>query len=64
MPEQKPQLDKFGVAAALQEIATLMDMRGGTYRFKAKAYNAGAAKRNTCQNGKFHGITASTGPSG
>ena len=42
MPEQKPQLDKFAVAAALQEIAQLMDMRGGQYRFKAKAYNAGA----------------------
>ena len=42
MPEQKPQLDKFGIAAALQEIAQLMDMRGGQYRFKAKAYNAGA----------------------
>ena len=42
MPEQKPQLDKFGVAAALQEIAHLMDMRGGQFRFKAKAYNAGA----------------------
>ena len=28
------------------------------------AINAGAAKRSTCQNGKFHGITASTGPSG
>ncbi len=28
------------------------------------AISAGAAKRNTCQNGKFQGITASTGPSG
>ena len=28
------------------------------------AISAGAAKRNTCQNGKFHGITASTTPSG
>ena len=28
------------------------------------AMSAGAAKRNTCQNGKFHGITASTTPSG
>jgi len=28
------------------------------------AARLGAAKRNTCQNGKFHGITASTGPSG
>ena len=28
------------------------------------AMSAGAAKRKTCQNGKFHGITASTGPSG
>jgi DNA polymerase (family 10) len=42
MPEQKPKLDKFGVAAALQEIAQLIDLRGGQYRFKAKAYNAGA----------------------
>jgi hypothetical protein len=28
------------------------------------AISDGAAKRNTCQKGKFHGITASTGPSG
>jgi DNA polymerase (family 10) len=43
MPEkQKPQLDRFGIAAALQEIAQLMDLKGGKFRFKAKAYNAGA----------------------
>ena len=40
--QEKPQLDKFGVAAALQEIAQMMDLKGGQYRFKAKAYNAGA----------------------
>jgi len=40
--EQKAQLDKFGVAAALQEIARLMELKGGQNRFKAKAYNAGA----------------------
>ena len=40
MAEQK--LDRFGVAAALQEIAQLMDLKGGAFRFKAKAYNAGA----------------------
>ena len=28
------------------------------------AMSAGAAKRNTCQKGKFHGITASTTPRG
>lgn len=28
------------------------------------AMRAGAAKRMTCQSGKFHGITASTTPSG
>jgi hypothetical protein len=28
------------------------------------AASAGAAKRTTCQNGKFHGITASTTPNG
>ena len=42
MSEQKPQLDKFAIAAALQEIAQLMELRGGQSRFKAKAYNAGA----------------------
>ena len=42
MPEEKPQLDKFAIAAALQEIAQLMELRGGQSRFKAKAYNAGA----------------------
>lgn len=40
--EQRPKLDKFGIAAALQEIAVLMELKGGNYRFKAKAYNAGA----------------------
>jgi hypothetical protein len=28
------------------------------------AIKAGAAKRNTCQKGKFHGITAITTPNG
>jgi DNA polymerase (family 10) len=42
MAMEKPQLDRFGVAAALQEIAQLMDLKGGKFRFKAKAYNAGA----------------------
>ncbi|HEU5459677.1 MAG TPA: PHP domain-containing protein [Pyrinomonadaceae bacterium] len=39
---EKPQLDRFGIAAALQEIARLMELKGGQFRFKAKAYNAGA----------------------
>jgi len=43
MPKkQKQHLDKFAIAAALQEIATLMELKGGQNRFKAKAYNAGA----------------------
>jgi DNA polymerase (family X) len=41
MPEDK-KLDRFGVAAALQEIGQLMELKGGQNRFKAKAYNAGA----------------------
>src|SRR5678809_1604933 len=40
--QEKPKLDRFGVAAALQEIAQLMNLKGGQNRFKAKAYNAGA----------------------
>jgi DNA polymerase (family X) len=35
-------LDKFGMAAALQEIASLLELRGGENRFKARAYRAGA----------------------
>jgi DNA polymerase (family 10) len=43
MPKKENQpLDKFAIAAALQEIAALMELKGGQYRFKAKAYNAGA----------------------
>jgi DNA polymerase (family 10) len=42
MVDKKPQLDKFAIAAALQEIARLMELKGGQNRFKAKAYNAGA----------------------
>ncbi|HEX6044826.1 MAG TPA: PHP domain-containing protein [Pyrinomonadaceae bacterium] len=42
MVDKQPQLDKFAIAAALQEIARLMELKGGQYRFKAKAYNAGA----------------------
>lgn len=42
MPKKTDTLDKFAIAARLQEIATLMELRGGKDRFKAKAYNAGA----------------------
>ena len=35
-------LDKFGIAAALQEIAGLLELRGGVDRFKARAYRSGA----------------------
>lgn len=34
--------DKFHIAAALQEIAGLLELRGGVDRFKARAYRAGA----------------------
>ena len=50
MVEQKAQLDKFGIAAALQEIARLMELKGGQNRFKAKAYNAGARSIQAAAN--------------
>src|SRR5678815_2183028 len=40
--QETPRPDKFAIAAVLQEIAALMDLKGGQNRFKAKAYNAGA----------------------
>jgi DNA polymerase (family X) len=38
----KERLDKFGIAAALQEIAALLALKGGKDRFKARAYQTGA----------------------
>lgn len=38
----KGRLDKFAIAAALQEIAALLELKGGKDRFKARAYQTGA----------------------
>jgi DNA polymerase (family X) len=38
----KPNLDKFAIAVALQEIAALLELKGGNDRFKARAYQNGA----------------------
>ncbi len=35
-------LDKFDIVAALQEIAALLELKGGKDRFKARAYQTGA----------------------
>jgi DNA polymerase (family 10) len=35
-------LDKFAITAALQEIAALLELKGGRDKFKARAYQAGA----------------------
>src|SRR5882672_6266500 len=35
-------LDKFAIAAALHEIAALLELKGGNDRFKARAYQTGA----------------------
>ena len=40
--ENKMRLDKFAIAAALQEIAALLELKGGKDRFKARAYQTGA----------------------
>src|SRR5881392_1109354 len=37
----KPIKDKYAIAAALQEIGTLLELKGGQY-FKARAYKLGA----------------------
>src|SRR5215470_6480296 len=37
----KPLKDKFAIAAALQEIGALLELKGGEY-FKARAYKRGA----------------------
>ncbi len=39
---RKETFDKFAIAAALQEIAALLEMKGGKDRFKARAYQTGA----------------------
>ena len=40
--EQTRRLDKFAIVAALQEIAALLELKGGKDRFKARAYQTGA----------------------
>ena len=40
--DNNKRLDKFAIAAALQEIAALLELKGGKDRFKARAYQAGA----------------------
>ena len=40
--ENKMRLDKFAIAAALQEVAALLELKGGKDRFKARAYQTGA----------------------
>ncbi len=42
MSPKKSTLDKFAIAAALQEIAALLELKGGKDRFKARAYQTGA----------------------
>ena len=42
MSPKKQTLDKFAIAAALQEIAALLELKGGKDRFKARAYQTGA----------------------
>jgi DNA polymerase (family X) len=37
----KPQMDKYAIAAALQEIGTLLELTGGEF-YKARAYKLGA----------------------
>lgn len=39
---QSKKLDKFAIAAALQEISALLELKGGVNRFKARAYQTGA----------------------
>jgi DNA polymerase (family X) len=40
--ENNTRLDKFAIAAALQEIAALLELKGGNDRFKSRAYQTGA----------------------
>jgi DNA polymerase (family 10) len=40
--EKQRRFDKFEIAATLQEIAALLELKGGKDRFKARAYQTGA----------------------
>jgi DNA polymerase (family 10) len=42
MSQTQKKFDKFAIAASLQEIGSLLELKGGTDRFKARAYKAGA----------------------
>jgi hypothetical protein len=54
---------------ARRKMSSMASAHWGTFdaclsRPTFPAMSAGAANRNTCQNGKFHGMIASTGPIG
>ncbi len=54
---------------ARRKISSIASAHCGTFeaclsRPTFPAISAGAANRKTCQKGKFHGMIASTGPSG
>src|SRR5258705_1385960 len=42
MANNPTRLDKFAIVAALQDIAALLELKGGKDRFKARAYQTGA----------------------
>ena len=42
MAQTQKKFDKFAIAAVLQEIGSLLELKGGTDRFKARAYKAGS----------------------
>ena len=42
MSKKTKRLDKFAIVAALQEIAALLELKGGKDRYKARAYQTGA----------------------
>ena len=54
---------------ASRKTSSMASAQPGTFdaclsRPTLPAIRAGAAKRKSCQNGKFHGMMASTGPMG
>jgi hypothetical protein len=69
LPATKTARRKSSRPKASATIFPMAPAQPGTFeaclsRIVFPAISAGAAKRKACQSGKFHGMMASTGPSG
>ena len=64
MEFEDDRIEEFAVRRTLPGLLRFAVEAASKDRLYGRAIRAGAANRRTCQNGKFQGMMASTGPRG